>query len=76
MNWRDHIDANPEILFGKPAIKGTRIGVDLIIEKLSLGETIEDLLAAYPMINEEKIYACLAFATAMLRNEESYPLSA
>jgi len=58
--------------FIKPSIKGTRISVCLIIEMLSLGETIEDLLAACPMLNEKKTYACLAFATALLRNEESY----
>ena len=48
MDWRNHIEQNPEILYGKPIIKGTRIPVDLVTEKLSLGETNEDLLAALP----------------------------
>jgi uncharacterized protein (DUF433 family) len=65
MNWQEYIDLNPEIMYGKPVLKGTRIPVDLIIEKLSLGETIEELLAAYPTISRDKILACLAYATAI-----------
>ena len=44
--YKNHIEANPKIMFGKPCIKGTRIPVDLILEKLAWGETIEDLLDA------------------------------
>ncbi len=62
-------------MYGKPVLKGTRIPVDLITEKLSMGETVEDLLEAYPTINREKILACLAFVTDLLRNEEVYLLA-
>ena len=75
MDWKDHIEANPDILYGKAVIKGTRIPADLIIEKLSFGETIEDLLAAYPTIKKEDIFACLSYAVASLRNEEVYLLA-
>ena len=59
--YKQHIASNPEIMFGKPCIKGTRIPVDLILEKLAWGETIEDLLDAYPRITKNDIEACLLF---------------
>lgn len=55
------IEINPKIMMGKPVIKGTRITVELILEKLSYGETIEDILVAYPHITRENIQASLAF---------------
>ena len=75
MNWKNHIESKPEVLYGKPVIKGTRIGVDLILEKLSYGESVVELQEAYPHISAEDIYACLAYATVALRNEESYFLA-
>ncbi|MDX2128848.1 MAG: DUF433 domain-containing protein [Chloroherpetonaceae bacterium] len=68
-DWETLIDSNPQILFGKPIIKGTRIPVELILEKLSLGETVQSVLDAYPSIQEHQIRACLAFAAASLKNE-------
>ncbi|MDQ3021445.1 MAG: DUF433 domain-containing protein [Bacteroidota bacterium] len=59
LNWKDHIETNPKIMFGKPVIIGTRIPVDLILKKLSMGEKIEQLLIAYPSLKKESIYACL-----------------
>ena len=59
--YKKHIASNPEIMFGKPCIKGTRIPVDLILEKLGGGQTIEDLLDAYPRITKVDIEACLLF---------------
>ncbi len=50
-------------------IKGTRIGVDLILEKISAGETIDDLLIAYPSISKEAILACISYGAASVRNE-------
>lgn len=72
MNWQDHITSNPEIMFGKPCIKGTRIPVDAIVEKLSNGDTIEYLLTAYPNITREHISACLKYAAESIRNETFY----
>jgi len=60
MNWKDYIISDPKILYGKPAIKGTRIADDLILEKLSAGHSLEDLLKSYPHLNQEQIFACLA----------------
>lgn len=59
MDWRDHIYSNPLIMFGKPCINNIRIPVDLILEKLGNGYSIEDLLSAYPKISEEDIKACM-----------------
>ena len=63
-NWQQHIESNPDKLYGKPVIKNTCIPVDLILEKLAYGESIEQLLAAYPRIVKADIYACLFFAAA------------
>ena len=76
MDYQDHIISNPKILYGKPTIKGTRIGVDLVIEKLAAGESFEQLMTAYPHITREQIYACLSYATAVIRNEDIHYLKA
>ena len=63
MNWTAHIESNPKVMMGKPVIKSTRIPVDLLLEKLAEGETIDDLMEAYPPIKKDDIYAALAFAS-------------
>ncbi len=68
--YQNHIETNPNIMFGKPCVKGTRVPVDLILEKLGNGETMEDLLDAYPRISKESVLACLTYASFSLRNEE------
>jgi uncharacterized protein (DUF433 family) len=70
MNWRDHIDRNPEIIGGKPKVRGTRLGVGLILGRLGDGWTAEQLIKAYPAITVEKIQACQAFAAEMLATDE------
>jgi uncharacterized protein (DUF433 family) len=67
--WTARIETNPEKMYGKPVIAGTRIPVDLILEKLAAGDTIEDLMASYPKINENDIKACLLFAAESVKNE-------
>ena len=62
-------------MMGKPVIKGTRITVEIILERLSFGETMEDLLEAYPNLNKEKILAALAFAADSLKGEKIYPMA-
>ncbi|MBZ0201994.1 MAG: DUF433 domain-containing protein [Ignavibacteria bacterium] len=69
VNWKEHIESNPKVMFGKPVIKGTRIPVDIILEKLSLGETIDQLLKSYPSIKIDSIFACLKFASESVKNE-------
>lgn len=61
MDWKDRIVATPETLLGKPRIKGTRIGVELIVGRLGDGWTFEQLLDSYPRIAREDIEAAQAF---------------
>ncbi len=71
MNWRDHIHSDPEILGGKPVIKGTRISVELVLEYFSDGASIADIIAAYPHISEAGIRGAMAFAHDMIAEEKT-----
>ena len=64
------IVSNPEIMMGKPTVAGTRITVELILEKLAGGYTVEDLLDGYPRLNREAISAALEFAANSLRKDQ------
>jgi len=70
MNWRDHIVSDPDILLGKPTIKGTRLSVELIVGWLSQGWSFETLIDAYPHLTRDDILASLAFAAEMMREEQ------
>jgi uncharacterized protein (DUF433 family) len=70
MDWRDRIISNPDILVGKPVVKGTRISVELILGWLANGWTQEMVLESYPQIARDDILAALAFAAEMMRDEE------
>ncbi len=74
MEWRDRIVCDPEILVGKPTIKGTRISVELILGWLANGWTFEQILESYPHLTQEDILAALAFAAERLREEDYIPL--
>jgi uncharacterized protein (DUF433 family) len=76
LDHQKHIEVNPNIMFGKPCIKNTRIPVDLILEKLALGDSTEDLLDAYPRLIKEDILASLLYAAYYLRNDEIIPIAA
>lgn len=69
MNWKDRITVDPAILVGKPIIKGTRISVELILDRVSDGWTMEDILASYPHIVREDVLAALSFAAEIFREE-------
>jgi uncharacterized protein (DUF433 family) len=70
----DLIQSEPSIMMGKPVIAGTRITVELILEKLVAGETIEQLLEAHPRLTREAMQAALAFAASALRADIVYPI--
>lgn len=70
MNWRDHIISDPEILVGKPVVKGTRLSVDLVLDRLADGWTAEDLFKSYPRLTPEVLQAVFAFAAEVLRDED------
>ncbi len=70
MRWQEYIERNPKVMVGKPVIKGTRITVELILERLGDGWTDDELLAAYPHLKPEHIRAALAYAAASLATDE------
>jgi uncharacterized protein (DUF433 family) len=72
MNWHDHISTDPKIMFGKPCIKGTRITVDLIVEKIGHGQTVDQILDSYPHLTKEQIQACLLYAAETIRKTVVY----
>ncbi|WP_448265059.1 DUF433 domain-containing protein [Nostoc sp. DSM 114159] len=67
------IISDPKIMMGKPVISGTRITVELILEKLAAGETPQQILEAHPRLSDEGIKAALAFAAQALRYDVVYP---
>ena len=67
------IVSDPQVMMGKPVIAGTRITVELILEKLAAGESIEQILDAHPRLTREAIQAALAFASEALRADAIYP---
>jgi len=63
----ERISIDPNVCFGKPCIRGHRIWVSLILDMLTEGMTIEELLGEYPQLVIEDIYACLAYGAEMAR---------
>jgi uncharacterized protein (DUF433 family) len=66
----DRIAMNPEVMGGKPVIRGTRIPVDMILRKLGAGMTLDEVLADHPHLIEEDIRAAQAFAADYIADEE------
>ena len=73
MDYKDHIVSDSKIMLGKPLIKGTRITVELILKKLSEGETVDGLIAAYPALTSVSVAAALAYASDVIANETLIP---
>lgn len=74
MNWRERIVIDPNILVGKPVVRGTRLAVEFIIDLLGQGWTEEEILRNYPGLTREDLQACLSYASEVLRAEKVYPL--
>ena len=71
-NYLDRITINPQQLDGKPCIRGLRISVQTILEFLSAGNTLEEILEQYPLLNKEDISACLQYAAKVSGKEIHY----
>jgi len=69
------IVSDPKVMMGKPVVAGTRVTVELILEKLSAGETTEQILEAHSRLTREAIQAALAFAKDALRADVVYPIA-
>ena len=75
MNQKEkHIVSNPSVMMGKPIIVGTRITVELILEKLAAGETVEQILDAHPRLTREAVQEALSFAAEALKADVVYPI--
>lgn len=72
-NYHDRITADPQILVGKPVVKGTRISVELVLERLSLNPDLAELFAGYPELTLADVQACLAYAQALVEGEAVIP---
>lgn len=72
MRLPERIAAKSDVMMGKPCIKGTRIPVYILLQKLAAGESFEELLAAYPQLKAEDLRACLEYAAAQPR---TFPFS-
>jgi len=70
MSYQTYIERNPEVMLGKPIIKGTRITVEIVMRKLAGGHTIQQLLQAYPQLNEEQIKAVFEYVADVIANDE------
>jgi uncharacterized protein (DUF433 family) len=70
MEYAKYITRNPEVMMGKPIIRGTRITVELLMRKLASGYSIERLLESYEHLSKEQILAAFEYAADLLANEE------
>lgn len=76
MSWDQRIELNPDVLAGKPVIKGTRLAVELVVDLLAQGWTEDEIIRNYPTLTRDDIRACLQYASAALQDEKVYPLKA
>jgi uncharacterized protein (DUF433 family) len=76
MALSDRIAVDPEILAGKPVIRGTRWAVEFILDLLAAGQSEDDLMTSYPGLTREDIFACLAYASYLAHEYKAYPIPA
>ncbi|HEY7333786.1 MAG TPA: DUF433 domain-containing protein [Bryobacteraceae bacterium] len=69
MKFPARIEAKQSVMFGKPCVKGTRIPVYLVLEKMAAGEDFERLLTAYPQLVADDLRACIEYAAALAADE-------
>ena len=65
--WEGRITADPAVLVGKPVIKGTRLSVELMLDQLAGGHSVDEILESWPHITREDVLACVAFARDAVR---------
>ena len=73
--YEQQIVSDPNIMMGTPVVAGTRVTVELILEKLAAEEPIEEMLNAHPRLTRESVQAALAFAKEALRADVIYPVA-
>jgi len=72
----DRITVSPEVLAGKPVIKGTRLAVEFILELLAAGQSESELIDSYPKLTRDDILACLSYASYLAHEYRAYPIPA
>ena len=72
MNWEDRISVDPNVLVGKPIIKGTRIAVEFLVELLAEGWTYDEILKNYPQLTADDVQAALHYAAEVMKQERVY----
>jgi uncharacterized protein (DUF433 family) len=75
MNWQDRITLDPQVLAGKPIVKGTRLAVEFLIDLMAQGWSDAEILRNYPGLTQADLQACLTYAGALLKAERVYPLT-
>ena len=70
MYTNERITCHPDVMLGKPVIKGTRITVELILKKLSEGMSIPELITAYPQLKQDDILAAISYSAEVISREE------
>jgi uncharacterized protein (DUF433 family) len=73
MSWQERITVDPDVLVGKPIIRGTRISVEFVVDLLGRGWTVEQVLQEYDHLAPQDIQACLAYASEVLKSERVLP---
>jgi uncharacterized protein (DUF433 family) len=68
-NWREHITSTPDVLRGKPRVKGTRIPVSLVLGYLAAGKSTQEIKMEFPDLTEEQVAACLDYARELAEFE-------
>ena len=68
MTWEDRITTAPNVMLGKPVIRGTRITVEMVIERLAAGWSVDQLVESYSGVTAEDIHACLAYAAEAIEH--------
>ena len=69
LDWREHIHIHPEILAGKPVIRGTRLSVEFLLSLLAAGWSTEDILRSYPTLTSQGLQSVFAFAADIVQEE-------
>ncbi|MCX7044258.1 MAG: DUF433 domain-containing protein [Candidatus Sumerlaeota bacterium] len=72
MTWQERIEINPNVLVGKPVVKGTRLAVEFVVELLANNWSEEEIFRNYPGLSHEDIQACLCYASMLLHSEKVY----
>lgn len=76
MNFSERIVVDPNILAGKPVIRGTRLALEFILDLLSAGQSEAEILANYPGLTKDDILACYSYASYLAHKYRAYPISA